>query len=123
VLSTRSSGEILVKRVAGSEETHLLVISEGRKDKDRSIRLSQEKRFLQDVEKLRSRVTQGRLKKTALINQAIGRLRERYPRVGRYYQLSYQEESRVLYCQEQAAERVRAESLDGSTLLGTTEKT
>ena len=57
----------------------------GAEAKDRAIRQRFAARFEEDAEKLKKRVATGRLKKTEKINQAIGRLLGRYPRVARYY--------------------------------------
>jgi transposase len=55
----------------------------------------------------------------AEVNQAIGRLRERYSRVGRYYQIGYQAEGRVLRWAVDGERKRRAERLDGSYVLKT----
>jgi transposase len=44
-------------------------------------------------------------------------LKERYPRVVRYYQLGYDEQERQLSCLEDLQREQKAESLDGSYLL------
>jgi hypothetical protein len=70
--------------------------SEGRTEKDRAIRQKQEIRFLADTEKLRKRILAGRLRTSAKIYEAIGRLKERYPRVARYYLMAYDEQQSEL---------------------------
>ena len=52
------------------------------------MRQKHEVRFLADIEKLARRIALGRLQTSAKIYEAIGRLKERYPRVARYYQLA-----------------------------------
>jgi len=47
--------------------------------KNRAIRQKQEIRLLADIEKLGKRIALGRLRTTAKIYEAIGRLKERYP--------------------------------------------
>src|SRR4029077_5651952 len=74
--------------------------SEGRTQKDRAIRQKQEVRFLADTEKLAKRIALGRLRTVAKIYEAIGRLKERYPLVARYYQLAYDEQQCQLTCLE-----------------------
>ena len=71
-----------LRRHAG--ELYVLCYSAARESKDRAIRERFARRFEEDAEKLKKRVAAGRLKNPEKINQAIGRLRERYPRVGRY---------------------------------------
>jgi len=55
----------------------------------------------------------------AEVNQAIGRLRERYSRVGRYYQIRYEAERRTLIWEADGELKRRAERLDGSYVLKT----
>jgi len=78
-----------VRRVG--DEVVVLCYSRRREEKDRAIRERFRGRFEEDVQRLKRRVELGRLKKEQKINQAIGRLRERYPRVARYYKLELQE--------------------------------
>ena len=56
--------------------------------KDRAIREKQEGRFLADLERLQQRIEKGRLKRELAIGEAIGRLKERYPRVARYHTIT-----------------------------------
>ena len=63
---------------------------------DRGIRTKQEGRLRADIDELAKRIADGRLVKVAKINQAIGRLKERYLRVARYYKLSYNEPNGTL---------------------------
>ena len=47
----------------------------------------------------------------------VGRLKERYPRVARYYELAYDEQKAEFSWREQEQRKQRAEALDGSYLL------
>ena len=69
------------------EEVVVLCHSKRREAKDRAIRERFQGRFEEDAERLQKRVESGKLKDEKKIHQAIGRLRERYPRVARYYKL------------------------------------
>jgi len=64
-------------------------------------------------------VATGRLKADAKIQQAIGRLRERYPRVARYYAIAYDAEHHQLAWHALEDKKTRATKLDGSYLLKT----
>lgn len=108
-----------VKRRQKGEEVYILCRSEGREDKDRAIREKQEQKLIRDLHKLEARVDRGHLKKTEKINQAIGRLKERYPRVARYYGIEYNAEKRNLSWHEHADKKAIAEKLDGSYVLKT----
>jgi transposase len=108
-----------IKRQQRGEVFYLLCRSEGREEKDRAIREKQEAKWLVDVAKLQQRVSQGQLKEEKKIQQAIGRLRERYPRVARYYTLDYDAAAKQVTGQARAEKRALAEKLDGSYVLKT----
>jgi len=99
--------------------TYVLCVSDGRVQKDRAIREKHEQRLLADLEKLKTRVARGTIKQEAKIHQAIGRLKERYPRVARYYGMHYDAEAKTFTYDLDAEKRTRAEKLDGSYLLRT----
>lgn len=84
-----------IKGHFANEETLVLCISNERVAKDRAIRGKQEERFLRDSAKLQARIEKGRLKKDVKIGEAIGRLKERYPRVARYYSLTFNGDPRT----------------------------
>lgn len=113
--------EIVVKMRRAEGVTHVLCVSSERKEKDRAIRQTHEKRLLADLEKLRSRVEKGKGRgtKPEEVLQSIGRLRERYSRVARYYQMNYDAEARRFTYSLDEGKREKAEKLDGSYLLKT----
>jgi len=92
----QKKSKVWVKKAKPDGETHILCISSGRTEKDRAIREKQEKRFLKDLEKLKDRVSKGRLINPIKIGEAMGRIKERYPRVARYYEMGYDGESKEL---------------------------
>jgi len=104
------------------EQTYVLCRSQQRIAKDRAIRSKQEARLLADIEKLSLRVANKKLVKLEKINQAIGRLLERYPRVARYYRLSYDEKTSTIVSTFDADKHLTAEKLDGCYLLKTDRK-
>lgn len=110
---------VMVKRTELGEQVYVLCVSENRRDKDRAIRDKHEGRLRQDLERLAARVSKGQLKARDLIHQAIGRLRERYPRVARYYRIEYDPEQGQVRWQEDSASKARAAQLDGAYLLKT----
>jgi transposase len=112
---------IRVKMRQVGVETHVLCLSSERKEKDRAIREAHEKKLLVDLEKLQKRVTKGKGRgtKPAEVLESIGRLRERYSRVARYYHMEYDSQTKVFRYSLDEAKRARAEKLDGSYLLKT----
>jgi transposase len=121
--SPRNPGQkkssVRVKAHPSNNEILILCISQERVEKDRAIRAKQEGRFLRDVARLQARIEKGRLKKEIKIGEAMGRLKERYPRVARYYSLTFDAKTRQLKNEPEEPKRAVAASLDGSYLLRT----
>jgi transposase len=110
---------VRVKPVRRGDELIVLCTSEERIEKDRAIRHKQEGRFLADLVRLQGRVDNGRLKREIAIGEAIGRLKERYPRVSRYHTITYDSTTGKLKHEPNADKRTKAELLDGGYLLRT----
>lgn len=110
---------VRIKRRQKGEQVYILCLSEGREAKDRAIREKQEQRLLADLEALKTRIEKGHLKNSAKIHEAIGRLKERYPRVARYFQMEYEAESQSFSWQQDRDKRALAEKLDGGYVLKT----
>jgi transposase len=110
---------VVIKRAGRGDEVHILCRSDGRREKDHAIRDKHEERFRRDLTKLQTRVGRGRLRAPAKIHEALGRLKERYPRVARYYTLAYDDTTRAVTWSVNAELKTRAEQLDGTYLLRT----
>ena len=110
---------VLVKRHADGNGCVVLCLSDGRSQKDRAIREKQEKRLLADLARLQERVASGSLRKSLKIGEAIGRLKERYPRVSRYYSIGFDEDKCALVWTLDQKRRSLAEELDGAYMLKT----
>jgi len=76
---SQKKSEVIIKSKKEGETLYVLCVSEGRKEKDKAIREREERRLLADIKRLENRIEKGKLKDIARINQAIGRLKERYP--------------------------------------------
>ncbi len=110
---------IEVKTRVDGGKTYALCRSEQRIAKDRAIRTKQEGRLRADLDRLAKRVAEKNLVKAEKVNQAIGRLKERYPRVARYFDLSYDAQTATLQAQFNADKHAKAERLDGCYLIKT----
>ena len=110
---------VRVKPVLHGGELIVLCTSEERVAKDRAIREKQEQRFLADLDRLQQRIEKGRLKREIAIGEAIGRLKERYPRVARYHTIAWDAITRKLAHEPNADKKAKAELLDGGYLLRT----
>jgi transposase len=110
---------VRVKSIRRDKELIVLCTSEERVEKDRAIRHKQEGRFLADLGRLQRRIDNGRLKREIAIGEAIGRLKERYPRVSRYHTITYDSTTGKLRHEPNADKKSKAELLDGGYLLRT----
>lgn len=115
----KSAVQVKMRRLR--QETHVLCLSSERKEKDRAIRQLHEKRLLKDLEKLSKRVAKGKGRgtKPKEVLESIGRLKERYSRVARYYRMDYDTENKTFSYRVDEDRRAIAEQLDGSYLLKT----
>ena len=115
----QEKSEVRIQRRQKGNEVYILCLSEGRQEKDRAIRETHEQRLKKDWEELQARVEKGQLKEVKKIHQTIGRLKERYPRVARYYEMDYDAERNILTWQENNEKKTMAEKLDGGYILKT----
>jgi transposase len=108
-----------VQLVQSEGKTYVLCRSEQRIEKDKAIREKQEQRLIADLEKLSKRVASGRLSEAKEVGEAIGRLKERYPRIARFYDISHDEEAKSLAYKKVEKKYEIAQQLDGTYLLKT----
>ena len=113
---------VVIKRTVVGDEVYILCRSDGREEKDRAIRDKHEQRLVGDLKKLKERIVQRRLTDEAKVHEAIGRLKERYPRVARYYRIDYDGEKACLHFEENTEKKETAKRLDGGYLLKTDRK-
>ena len=98
---------------------YVLCRSEQRIEKDKAIREKHERRLIADLEKLSNRIASGKLTEAKKIDEAIGRLKERYPRVARFYEMSRDAKSKSFAYKKVDAKYRVAQQLDGTYLLKT----
>lgn len=115
----QKKSRVEIKKITTDDELIVLCIGEGRKEKDKAIRMRFEKRLLGDVEKMATQIRNGRLTDESMIHERIGRIKERYPRVARYYRLQYDKDSSTLICERLEDKCAVAEKLDGGYILKT----
>ena len=115
----QKKSRVEIKQRQKGDVVFILCRSEGREEKDRAIREKQEAKLITDLTKLQQRVAKGRLKDENKIQRSIGRLQERYPRVARYYKISYDVDHQNLSWKELADKKAIAKKLDGSYVLKT----
>ena len=115
----QEKSRVWIKRRERGKEVSILCLSEGRREKDRAIRESHEQGLKKDLERLQARIAKGQLQDGKKIHQVIGRLKERYPRVARYYRMDYEAEQKTLTWEEDREKKAMAEKLDGGYVLKT----
>jgi transposase len=117
---------VQIKRIEKGDEVFLLCVSPARAEKERAIRERQEKRLVKDLEALVKAVAkalaQGEPMEDKELGERIGRLRERYPRAGRYYLVERKGKEGLLDWTLKTEQRARAEELDGAYFLRTSRK-
>ena len=111
--------QVQIKRRQQGPDVYVLCRSAGREEQDRAIRQTHEQRLLADLGALSQRIEKGQLQDTAKIHQGIGRLKERHPRLARYYQIAYDATDKRLSWQEDTRKKAVAAQLDGSYVLQT----
>jgi transposase len=80
--------EVEVKLFKRRRVHYLLARSEPRRHKERAIRRRQRRGLAKDLKKLQGRVARGRLKNRDKIAEAIGKLKERYPKARGFVEIS-----------------------------------
>ena len=118
----QKKSKVLIKKVEGKDQVYLLCFSESRKQRDQDIRKSQEKKLSADLEKLKTRIHSGKLNKEKDIYQNIGRLKEKYPRAMRYYQINFNKQEKELTYELAIEKKQLAEKLDGAYIMKTNRK-
>ena len=90
----KTDKQVEVKRITDPEnENRCLVLcrSAQRREKERAMISKAEERFLLDGESLRQRIEKGQLKKPAVIERKIGALKQKHPRVARFYEAAHKD--------------------------------
>ena len=78
------------------EQQLILCRSQQRRLKEVAMVSSAEARFLADATALQERIEKGRLKKPHLIDQKIGRLQKKHPRINRFYTIEHKDAGLIL---------------------------
>jgi transposase len=109
--------EVDIKLLKRRRVHYLLARSEPRRQKERAIRRRQRRGLARDLKKLQSRVAQGRLKKRDKIAEAIGKLKERYPKARGFVEIIIGDDAKSLTYKWKVAKFKAALARDGAYLL------
>lgn len=109
--------EVDVKLLKRRRVYYLLARSKPRRHKERAIRRRQRRGLAKDLKKLRVRVATGRLKKRDKIAEAIGKLKERYPKARGFVDIVISDTPMSLTYTWKTAKFKAALARDGAYLL------
>lgn len=84
-----SKPEVKVFLKEMDDTVYLLCKSEGRKAKERAMRTSREKKFEAELSNLKKQIGKGKSNIPSTIEQRIGRIKERYSSISKYYKTEY----------------------------------
>ena len=109
--------EVDVKLLKRRRVHYLLARSAPRRHKERAIRRRQRRGLAKDLKKLQVRVARGRLKSRDKIAEAIGKLKERYPKARGFVEIMIGKDAKSLTCTWKVAKFKAALARDGAYLL------
>jgi hypothetical protein len=109
--------DVEVKLLQRDEVHYLLARSRPRRHKERAMRRKQRRGLAQALKKLAARVAAGRLKQRDKISEAIGRLKERFPKAQAFVAISVSDRPLSLSCAWHVAKFRDALARDGAYLL------
>ncbi|MDY0405064.1 hypothetical protein P5G51_006320 [Virgibacillus sp. 179-BFC.A HS] len=76
-----------MKKIPIEKGSRVLYLSEGREKKEMAMDELKEQRFLDDLKRLRRSVKKGNIQLVEKVGIRVGRLKERYPSIARYYDI------------------------------------
>jgi len=88
-ITTASGCPVEIRLEQRREENYLLCWSAGREAKETAMRNRAEQKLEADLTALRQSIEMGQRKEPAVIEQAIGRIRERHSRAAHYYDITF----------------------------------
>lgn len=110
--AANSHSNVYVKKIPIENGCRVLCVSEGRKQKEAAMDVLMERRFLEDVDKLGRSIQKGTIQLVDKISQRVGRIKERYPSISRYYEidLSLDQDAKkatAIHCKKQPTKETR----------------
>jgi transposase len=121
LLDTKSNQTIRLKSVTTPKNTdyYLEVKSPAKEKKENGMKLQFEKRFEEELQKIQTSIhSKGGIKKSAKVHQRIGRAKEKYPSVQRYYTIEVTEDGKTKLVTEITWEKDETKHDDRVETLG-----
>ena len=114
---------VYVKKIPIDKGSRVLCLSEGREKKEMAMDTLKESRFLDDFNRLKTSVENGNIQLVEKVGIRVGRLKERYPTIARYYdihlELDENEEKVNCISYEKKATREQRSVLTGCYVIET----
>lgn len=85
ILDTENT--VYINKVLLDETAYVLATSIGRTVKEQGMDALKEQRFMEDMEKLKKQLDKGNLKLAVKIAERIGKIKAKYPTVGKFYEI------------------------------------
>lgn len=85
--SNEESSAVYVKKILTEDACRVLCWSEGRKQKEAAMDSLKEKRFLEDLERLKASVSKKSVLLATKVAERVGRIKERYPSIAQHYDI------------------------------------
>jgi transposase len=121
-LETSPEQAIYLRKEMSDLGSRVLVISEGRKAKEDAMDALKESRFLEDINRLAGSVDKGNISSIVKVHERIGRLKQKYPSIAKYYDINVEtsndKASRVIWAKK--ASRDERAVLTGCYVIETT---
>jgi len=80
-----NQSKVYVKKIESENGSRVLCLSEGREEKEEAMDHLQEQRFIDDFTRLKNSVVKRRIVMVKKVSERVGRLRERYSAIAKYY--------------------------------------
>ncbi|MEQ6391347.1 IS1634 family transposase [Bacillaceae bacterium S4-13-58] len=120
------SESVYVKKVPIEEGSRVLCLSEGREQKEMAMDELKENRFLHDLNRLQTSVEKGNIKLARKVGERIGRLKERYSTIAKYYEVNLEldekEETVTAVTYEKKPARIDRSVLTGCYVIETSDE-
>ena len=124
--SKENPSAVYVKKILTVDACRVLCWSEGRKQKELAMDTLKEKRFLEDLERLKASVSKKGILLATKVAERVGRIKERYPSMAQYYNISLEldeEQKKVVRISwEKKPSREKRSTLTGCYVMETSHR-
>ncbi len=124
--SNENSSTVYVKKIMTEDACRVLCWSEGREQKEQAIDSLKEKRFIEDLERLKASVIKKGILLVTKVAERVGRIKERYPSMAQYYNIALEldEEQKKVVCisWEKKPSREKRSTLTGCYVMETSHR-